>query len=406
MRKATPATATLDIAEHQTTDILKAIFATALEANYSVAFWQLPGDNYQQVIIDRSAKPVKPKIDLENMGTGFLFAPFDHSKHSLFLNADVYYNTKKNVLRTNEIEASGNKIHRDIRALLRNNSADSTKKRYYQSVSIEHKGSTEKGFRDIVKHSIEAIQNGHFHKVVPARKLIVDLSDNFHPIDTFLDLCRNYAHALVSMVSIPNVGTWLGASPETLVSISKDQLFTTAALAGTQEQTGGTDHLEVAWRQKEIEEQAMVSRYIINCFKKIRLREFEEVGPMTVRAGNLWHLKTTYHVDMNAVNFPQLGTVMLDLLHPTSAVCGLPQKEARNFLSANEDFNREYFSGYLGPVNVENASDVFVNLRCMQLLEKQAILYAGAGVTAHSDAAKEWAETNLKCQTMLKVLEK
>ena len=47
----------------------------------------------------------------------------------------------------------------------------------------------------------------------------------------------------------------------------------------------------------------MVSRYIINCFKKIRLREFEEIGPKTVAAGNLLHLRTDFQVDMAATNF-------------------------------------------------------------------------------------------------------
>ena len=60
----------------------------------------------------------------------------------------------------------------------------------------------------------------------------------------------------------------------------------------------------------------MVSRFIINCFKKIRLREFEEIGPRTSKAANLVHLKTDYLVNTKEVNFPQLGTVMLELLHP------------------------------------------------------------------------------------------
>ena len=76
--------------------------------------------------------------------------------------------------------------------------------------------------------------------------------------------------------------------------------------------------------QKDIEEQALVERYVISCFKKIRLREYDEHGPKTMIAGNVLHLKTEFEVDMVATNFPQLGSVMLNLLHPTSAVCGMP----------------------------------------------------------------------------------
>ena len=148
----------------------------------------------------------------------------------------------------------------------------------------------------------------------------------------------------------------------------------------------------------------MVSRYIINCFKKIRLREFEEHGPKTVVAGNLMHLKSDFAVDMKATNFPQLGSVMLRLLHPTSAVCGTPLETARKFLLEHEGYSREFYSGFLGPINMNEASHVFVNLRCMQLFADEAWLYAGAGVTADSIPEKEWEETEMKMNTLLDVI--
>jgi isochorismate synthase len=180
--------------------------------------------------------------------------------------------------------------------------------------------------------------------------------------------------------------------------------FKTVAVAGTQAIAADGDLKMVGWTQKEIEEQALVSRYIINCFKKIRLREFEEHGPKSWRAGNLVHLKTEYEVDMVATNFPQLGTVMLKLLHPTSAVCGMPKEESIQFLKANENFDRSFYSGYLGPVNFQSETSLFVNLRCMEWNFKTATLYAGAGVTQDSNPAKEWDETELKMETLLKVI--
>ena len=162
---------------------------------------------------------------------------------------------------------------------------------------------------------------------------------------------------------------------------------------------------QVPWTQKEIEEQAFVSRYIINCFKKIRLREFEEIGPRTVKAANLIHLRTDYVVDMKALNFPQLGTVMLDLLHPTSAVCGMPKEPALAFLQSHEKFERRFYSGYLGPVNIDQESHLFVNLRCMQIFSDKAILYSGAGTTSDSVPEKEWEETENKMQTLLNLIE-
>src|SRR5690606_33158121 len=127
----------------------------------------------------------------------------------------------------------------------------------------------------------------------------IELTDLFDPIEAFQQLAKAYPNAFISLVSIKDVGTWLGASPEILVDINGDQ-FKTVALAGSQPLKSGTNLKDVAWTQKEIKEQALVNRYIISCFKKIRLREYEEHGPKTVVAGNILHLNTEFIVDMKA----------------------------------------------------------------------------------------------------------
>jgi isochorismate synthase len=92
-------------------------------------------------------------------------------------------------------------------------------------------------------------------------------------------------------------------------------------------------------------------------------------------------------------------------LHPTPAVCGTPQKIARDFLLSNEEYAREYYTGYIGPVFKEgNDSHLFVNLRCIKIMDSKAYLYAGGGITQASDAEEEWKETKNKLQTMLQVL--
>ena len=116
------------------------------------------------------------------------------------------------------------------------------------------------------------------------------------------------------------------------------------------------------------------------------------------------HLKSDFKVDMKATNFPQLGTVMLDLLHPTSAVCGMPKDIALQYLNTYEGYARELYSGYLGPVNVQGNTSLFVNLRCLQWHASMARVYAGAGVTIDSQAQKEWEETEMKMNTLISVI--
>jgi isochorismate synthase len=116
------------------------------------------------------------------------------------------------------------------------------------------------------------------------------------------------------------------------------------------------------------------------------------------------HLKTTFKVDMKATNFAELGKVMLELLHPTSAVCGMPKKPSQDFVLANEGYQRAFYSGFIGPINLDQETHLFVNLRCMQIDTHLLTLYAGAGITEDSQPEKEWKETEMKCQTLLNVL--
>ena len=264
-------------------------------------------------------------------------------------------------------------------------------------------------FAEMVSNAINQIENGEVQKVVLSRTKNITLPDTFEVVEAFQKLCLAYPNAFISLVYLPEHQCfWLGATPETLVSIDKDGKFRTMSLAGTQSAIGVNDEnllsAEIRWSHKEIEEQAFVSRYIIECFKKIRLREYHESGPKTVQAGNLMHLRTDYMVDTKEVNFPQLGTVMLELLHPTSAVCGMPKVPALRIIAEQELHNREFYSGFLGPVNMNEESHLFVNLRTMKIAGNEAIFYAGCGITEDSNPVKEWYETEMKIETLMNIV--
>lgn len=395
-----------------TIDLQRGLWNTALQHEASVAWWRLPGDNMQHMAIDLGAQITQTKLDLEESVPGFAISPFVNPalKHTYFIKADLH-------LKVNTHQKSSetilNKTESDTNTRRDNFLSDLEKRlQTKQRVSpnpffrddTENFSEEARDYINLVERGVAAIRQKVFKKVALSRTKTVDYPFEVDIVELFQRLCSIYPHAFCSLFHIPGVGTWMGASPETLISVDQQHTFRTIALAGTQAFQPGLPLSEVAWRQKEIEEQAMVSRYIINCFKRIRLREFEEEGPKTAVAGNLLHLRTDFAVDMQATNFPQLGTVMLDLLHPTSAVCGMPKAPAEEFILRNEGYAREFYSGFLGPVNIEQESHIFVNLRCMQLLRKNIRLYAGAGITEYSNPSKEWQETEMKCQTMLRVL--
>jgi isochorismate synthase len=376
-------------------EAIRSLIKQTLEEGGAFSLWRMPKSDEKVLFICNSGTVELEELNLEESVPGFAFAPFQPDQKKVFLRADLVYKFKAGELVETPDSYQSKAINLE-RADLQE------KKINYHISNVQPQKIRD--YKQLVQAGIQQIEEKILEKIVPSRFKEVPLPESFDLIQAFDTLCAKHPNAMVSLFSSSSTGTWLGATPELLVSIDSNSKFKTHALAGTLPYSPDMDVKSVAWTQKEIEEQALVCRYIINCFKKIRLREYLEHGPKTVVAGNVMHLKTDYEVDMKEVNFPQLGSVMLKLLHPTSAVCGMPLEASIQFLKEHEGYDREFYSGYLGPVNYQNESSIFVNLRCMQLLDNKARLYAGAGVTIDSIPEKEWEETEIKMKSMLGVL--
>ena len=377
-------------------ETLRQLIQPVLDKGYSISIWKKPLETSVHLILAEKSKLITISL-LEDFGPGFLFSPFNKNDQRIFLPADHYY-----VLKAGELESEHPAGFINLEEPNNNTLAFHLNQSSYQSDSGY--AEQEQHYRMLISDCVHHIHSGRFEKIVPSRKKQVELSKNTNPLDLFETLCEEYPHAMVSLVSTPYSGTWIGATPEPLISVDQNGIFKTVALAGTQRFDPNISESQVSWKQKEIEEQAFVQRYIINCFKKIRLREFTETGPRTVRAGNLLHLRTDFTVNLHEVRYPDLASVMLELLHPTSAVCGMPLEPALNYLIRQEGYQREFYSGYLGPVNLEEETHLFVNLRCMKWEGSHAWVFAGAGVTADSNPESEFTETELKMQTLLRLI--
>ncbi len=379
------------------------IISAAINGKKSFAFWKKQGQTQLQGVVDLGDSPSHDKTDLEDAIPGFIVSPFlnEGRNKNIKIKADLVFcqSNEDNYFQISSAPGVGNEQVEDFTKAASLKIEPTNLSAYFPETTLADTD-IRTNFTGIVHKAIENIKSGTFSKVVPSRFTEIVYPEGWNFISAFEKLHKAYPNAFVYVFGIPGVGAWMGATPELLLSIIDRRWFKTVALAGTQKIPDSGDLSQVAWTQKEIEEQALVTRYIINCFKKIRLREYEEKGPKSIKAGNMAHLKTEFSVDMEAVNFPQLGSVMLDLLHPTSAVCGMPLEPSLQFLKENEGYDREFFSGYLGPINMEGNTQLYVNLRSMKLLADRARLFAGAGVTEDSVADKELDETELKFQTL------
>lgn len=385
---------------------LSKLLAFAQQNDAALAFWRLPNDSKIQILCDLSGGQKIEDLNLEDLKPGFLLHPFQtdqdhivHFKAEILAEIKLRFDSKasEQVVEIDWKQTPSQDIENQIETIC--TEFDFNK----LPAASQSDETTQSDYMQLVSQAIDLIKKELFYKVVPSKIKISTHQNDLNLADTFLAACQRYPNAFVNLTYSAQSGLWFGASPETLIEEKKGEYFKTMALAGTQLKTE-KNISETSWTQKEIEEQAYVSRYIINCFKQIRLREYDEIGPKTIQAGNLLHLKTTFKVNTAVTNFPELGSVMLKLLHPTSAVCGMPKVSALEFLRKHEKHQRAYFSGFLGPVHMDKQSHLFVNLRCCQINHKAVTFYAGAGITEDSKAEKEWEETEMKCSVLSKIV--
>lgn len=251
---------------------------------------------------------------------------------------------------------------------------------------------TEKNnFESLVVNAVDAILAHQFQKVVVSRKVSIPITIDFEI--TFLKLLCQYKNAFRYLFYHPKIGMWMGASPEQLLEVKKN-IMQTVALAGTQ-----LYKEPIHWETKEKEEQQIVTDFITNQIAPF-VEDMNLTKPFTEKAGTLAHIKTA--INARLID-PNSALKIVNVLHPTPAVCGLPQKPALDFIVANEKYERKFYSGFLGEWNATK-KNLFVNLRCMEVEKDLIHLYVGCGITKDSNPEKEFIETENKLATIAKII--
>lgn len=234
-----------------------------------------------------------------------------------------------------------------------------------------------------------------FRKLVLSRTKEIETCNEEDGKRMFLNACRTFPRLMVMLFHTPQSGTWLIASPEILIE-REGETWHTVALAGTMAYREGY----AEWSSKNKEEQHIVEEYISEKIAPFADNIVTD-GPITMRAGNLVHLRTDFRFQIQHTETAErsLGAI-LENLHPTPAICGIPKREAQEFIQNTEPHCREYYSGFAGPLNLFGATHLFVSLRCCRILGDRIRLYAGGGIMPDSCCEAEWMETEQKMKTI------
>ncbi len=354
-----------------------------LTKNLTFAAYRLPGEKLPVFVVQPGPVREFSLAQLEQQ-KGFVIASFDSYKSGkAFLIEPAFVSRNRSEME--KLFALPNSFPDKGFRLPEDKSFVADRKTYLQQVS----------------ELVARIKNGEVQKVVLSRVLEKPLSPDFD-FDLFFDAFQqSYPNAFVYLFHLPGEGVWAGATPEILLN-RNDGFYETMALAGTQKRN--TDERSLTWDEKEKEEQAFVTGFVEEQIGKLRIENYEESRPETIFAGNLAHICTRFRLPVNILR-GKAGH-FVKVLHPTPAVCGLPKEKAWQLISETEKHKRLFYTGFLGPWQMENSSHLFVNLRCARFLNEKLALYVGGGLTASSKPEKEWQETEDKSATILSVVEK
>lgn len=374
-----------DTSDIQNTRGRDRLLQVCLERKIPFASYRMPNESNVVSLLQYTSapRPIGYSRDLA-CSKGFVIAPFvDSAQFPAMLLEPDYIHTDVDFVEA--ILATLSACDRFVDA-----SADA--ETLYQSTLAE--------FTEQVEEIRTKIREGIISKAVLSRIHVDTSVAGIDLVDLFNALCQAYPAAFVYFLQMPGVGCWMGASPEPLLLVNENRAKT-ASIAGTQV-LGDRPISLVEWKDKELHEQAIVTGYIEEVLKSFGVADVTKSGPASYQAANLIHLRTQFDFDATAI-LPKLG-LFVDSLQPTPSICGLPKKDAKKVVLDVEKHSREYYSGFLGPVNIDDKSSLFVNLRCMKVVPQGFAFFVGAGITEGSVPGHEWEETAHKMLTLLSVV--
>lgn len=251
----------------------------------------------------------------------------------------------------------------------------------------------EKAYLNGLQYFMDGFEMFGIEKAIFSRIKLVEREETIDMEAVFNRLAKAYkSQALVYLASDKKFGTWMGATPETLLSGNKNVMHS-MALAGTKRSK------ETEWTEKEHEEHQYVVDFVKNKIKEQSPGDLIVSAAETVKKGAVFHLQTDYEFQLPKEKW----NALMQSLHPTPAVCGTPSDLSQDYILTNEPHEREFYTGLVGLKSKDELA-VYVNLRCMQVLENSFALYVGGGITLASDIANEFQETEDKSETLLSVI--
>jgi menaquinone-specific isochorismate synthase len=259
-------------------------------------------------------------------------------------------------------------------------------------------------FKSVVASAISSIEAGELSKIVIAHTTEIKSAVPFDVIKSLSNLRELHPDCYIFSTSNGEGQNFVGASPERLLSVQNQQLVTDALAGSAPRGNNSTEDLHLAnlllKNRKEKREHHAVRDFVIERLKGIGLKP-QQLPLQILKLSNIQHLWTPIYGHLP----PEIEPLeIIALLHPTPAVAGVSTASACEKIRYYEKCDRSLYAAPLGWVDYEGNCEFIVGIRSALIDGNLARLYAGAGIVSGSNPDKEFAEVQLKLQSLLKAL--
>jgi menaquinone-specific isochorismate synthase len=254
-----------------------------------------------------------------------------------------------------------------------------------------------------VERILSRIHSGELSKLVPARRAMVDFSSPLNPWRALQRLKERIGPVTLFGFQHDEKRVFIGATPERLFKRTGNTVES-EAIAGTLsgrelEMTNSERADRLLASVKDRREHQLVVDFIRDALEPLSDSfTIGKTGVLTLP--QLMHLQTPIH----ATICPNVSDAdLIEALHPTPAVAGLPRETAMRLIRESEPFDRGWYAGPVGWMSRDSA-EFAVAIRSLLLAGNQLILTAGAGIVDGSDPYAEWEETEQKIRSSLDIV--
>ncbi len=259
---------------------------------------------------------------------------------------------------------------------------------------------SEHHWSEMIASALQEFEAGFASKIVLSRMSIAEFETSVSIYDILELLRANSTNSYLAFAELPDGDYFISASPETLFRREGKNIFIDA-LAGTCPVYGNDDLDDKMTRKlkndpKELQEHSIVKEYIIEILNTFAISINSPFEPAVKRYATLQHLHTPIEAELTEIKDHEL----LEMIHPTPAVGGMPKDKALTFIKEYEDYHRGLYAAPFGFVS-KDYTEFAVAIRSALIRNNKAYIFAGAGIVPDSNAVNEWLETNNKLDNFI-----